>query len=90
MYNYRAVPILYYTPIKIKIKYIFSMSQTIQKLIKFSKGEINNELNERSDIDLLNNSASYIKNYIPTIFGGINLILKIITYFFQFILFFLN
>lgn len=45
--------------------------KTQQKFIKFSKGEINQELNERTDIDILDNSASYIKNYIPTLFGGI-------------------
>ena len=47
------------------------MARTIQKRIKFSKGEINPLLSERTDIDILDNSASYIKNYTPTIFGGI-------------------
>ena len=47
------------------------MSRTDQKQIKFSKGEINPYLNERTDIDLLDNSASYIRNYIPTVFGGL-------------------
>ena len=45
--------------------------RTIQKRIKFSKGEINPLLSERTDIDLLDSSASYIKNYTPTIFGGV-------------------
>lgn len=46
------------------------MSKTIQKRIKFSKGEVNSLLAERTDLDLLDNSGSYIKNYIPTIYGG--------------------
>lgn len=45
--------------------------KTQQKRIKFSKGEINPLLSERTDLDLLDNSASYIKNYTPTIYGGI-------------------
>lgn len=45
--------------------------KTIQKRVKFSKGEINPLLDERTDIALLDESASYIKNYIPTIYGGI-------------------
>ena len=47
------------------------MPKTKQKRIKFSKGEVNPLLSERTDIDILDNSASYIKNYTPTIFGGI-------------------
>lgn len=47
------------------------MARTIQKRIKFGKGEINPLLSERTDIDLLDSSASYIKNYTPTIYGGI-------------------
>ena len=45
--------------------------KTIQKRVKFSKGEINSLLDERTDLGILEESASYIKNYIPTIFGGI-------------------
>lgn len=45
--------------------------KTIQKRVKFSKGEINPLLDERTDIGILDESASYIKNYIPTIYGGI-------------------
>ena len=47
------------------------MAKTVQKRIRFNKGEINPLLSERSDTDLLGSSASYIKNYVPTIFGGI-------------------
>ena len=47
------------------------MPKTKQKRIKFSKGEVNPLLSERTDIDILDNSASYIKNYTSTIFGGI-------------------
>lgn len=44
---------------------------TIEKKIKFSKGEINSALNERTDISLLDGSASYIKNYIANVYGGL-------------------
>ena len=44
--------------------------KTQQKRVKFTKGEINQLSNERTDLSILDDSASFIKNYIPTIFGG--------------------
>jgi len=44
--------------------------KTIQKRVKFSQGEISPKLLERTDIDLLERSASYMKNYVSTNFGG--------------------
>ncbi len=44
--------------------------KTQQRRVKFTKGEINQLSNERTDLSILDDSASYIKNYIPTIFGG--------------------
>jgi len=44
--------------------------KTTKKQLKFSKGEINTPLLERTDLSLLNSSASYINNYISTIYGG--------------------
>jgi len=46
------------------------MAGTTQKKIKFSKGEINPSLLERTDLEILNSSASYINNYQSTIYGG--------------------
>jgi len=45
--------------------------KTAKKQVKFSKGEVNQSLIERTDISLLNSSASYISNYIATLYGGI-------------------
>jgi hypothetical protein len=45
--------------------------KTIQKKLKFSKGEINDKLLERQDLQILESSASYIKNMISTPFGSI-------------------
>jgi len=44
--------------------------KTTKKQIKVSKGEINEALLERTDLELLSSSASYINNYISTIYGG--------------------
>ncbi len=44
--------------------------KTQQRRVKFTKGEINQLSNERTDLSVLDDSASYVKNYIPTIFGG--------------------
>lgn len=46
---------------------------TAQKEVKFSKGEVNERLLERQDLDLLNASASYIKNLYSTPYGSIKL-----------------
>lgn len=45
--------------------------RSAQKKNKFSKGEIREELLERQDLKILDSSASYIKNYISTPFGGV-------------------
>lgn len=45
--------------------------KTKQKKYKFSKGEINEKLLERQDLDILESSARYIKNYISTPFGSL-------------------
>jgi len=42
-----------------------------QKKYKFSKGEVNPKLLERQDLELLDSSASYIKNMISTPFGSL-------------------
>ncbi len=47
------------------------MSNTIQKKIKFSKGQINPELLERTDLDAYDNSASKLKNVVVSCYGGI-------------------
>jgi len=44
--------------------------KTLQKKFKMSKGEINPLLAERQDTSILDSSASYIKNYISTPYGG--------------------
>ena len=46
------------------------MGRTQQKKLKFSKGEINHKLLERQDLDILDSSASYIKNMVSTPFGS--------------------
>lgn len=45
--------------------------KTIQKQVKFSKGEVNEKLLERTDIDTLNASAAYIKNMVSTPYGSL-------------------
>ncbi len=47
------------------------MAGSKQKKFKFSKGEINEKLLERQDIDILESSASYIKNMLSTPYGSI-------------------
>lgn len=42
-----------------------------QKKYKFSKGEVNPKLLERQDLEVLESSASYIKNLVSTPFGSI-------------------
>jgi hypothetical protein len=45
--------------------------ETRQKKFKFSKGEVNEKLLERQDLQVLDSSASYIKNMVSTPFGSI-------------------
>lgn len=47
------------------------MAKSIQKKIKFSKGQVVPELVERTDLDLLNRSAQKLKNVVSTIYGGV-------------------
>ena len=47
------------------------MANTIQKKIKFSKGQVVPELVERTDLSLLDSSAQELKNLVSTIYGGI-------------------
>ena len=47
------------------------MAGSKQKKFKFSKGEVNEKLLERQDIDILESSASYIKNMVSTPYGSI-------------------
>lgn len=46
------------------------MARTVQKRIKFSKGQIAPELIERTDLELFNSSAQEITNLISTVYGG--------------------
>ena len=46
------------------------MPRTIQKKIKFTKGMISSSLAERTDLPTYDSSASLIKNYICTPYGG--------------------
>lgn len=47
------------------------MGNSIQKKIKFSKGQISPNLIERTDLETYNSSAQKIKNCVSTIYGGI-------------------
>ena len=47
------------------------MAGSKQKKFKFSKGEVNEKLLERQDIDILESSAPYIKNMVSTPYGSI-------------------
>lgn len=47
------------------------MANTIQKKIKFSKGQIVPELVERTDLDLFDASAQKMNNVISTVYGGV-------------------
>lgn len=47
------------------------MANSIQKKIKFSKGQISPELIERTDLDMYNSSAQKMENVISTIYGGV-------------------
>jgi len=46
---------------------------TLQKKVKFSKGEVDERLLERQDINILDSSASYIKNLVSTPYGGVKI-----------------
>ena len=46
------------------------MARTVQKRIKFSKGQIAPELVERTDLELNNSSAQEMTNLISTVYGG--------------------
>lgn len=47
------------------------MASTLQKKIKFSKGQIVKNLQERTDLEIFDSSASEIKNFDVTLFGGL-------------------
>lgn len=47
------------------------MAKTLQKKIKFSKGQVSPELVERTDLDFYDSSAQELKNFISTIYGGV-------------------
>ena len=47
------------------------MTNTIQKKIKFSKGQINPELIERTDLEAFDSSASKLKNVVVSCYGGV-------------------
>jgi hypothetical protein len=47
------------------------MANTIQKKIKFSKGQIVPELVERTDLGLYDSSAQNMKNVVSTVYGGV-------------------
>lgn len=47
------------------------MANTIQKRIKFSKGQIVPELVERTDLDLYDSSAQKMQNVVTSVYGGV-------------------
>lgn len=47
------------------------MANSMQKKIKFSKGQINPELLERTDLEVYDSSASKLKNVVVSCYGGI-------------------
>ena len=47
------------------------MAKTLQKKIKFSKGQVSPELIERTDLSFYDASAQVMKNVISTIYGGV-------------------
>lgn len=47
------------------------MAHSIQKKVKFSKGQIAPELVERTDLDTYNSSAQEITNLTSTVYGGL-------------------
>ena len=47
------------------------MAKTVQKRIKFSKGQIVPELVERTDLSLYDSSAQNMKNVVSTVYGGV-------------------
>lgn len=47
------------------------MARTLQKRIKFSKGQIVPDLVERTDLELYDSSAQVMKNVVSTVYGGV-------------------
>ena len=47
------------------------MAKTLQKKVKFSKGQVSPELIERTDLDFYDSSAQEIKNLVSTVYGGV-------------------
>lgn len=47
------------------------MAKTLQKKVKFSKGQVSPELIERTDMDFYDSSAQEMKNVISTTYGGV-------------------
>lgn len=48
------------------------MANSVQKKIKFSKGQISPKLVERTDLDMFNSSAQKMENVVSSIYGGVN------------------
>lgn len=48
------------------------MANSVQKKIKFSKGQVSPKLIERTDLDMYNSSAQKMENVISTIYGGVS------------------
>ena len=47
------------------------MAKTLQKKIKFSKGQITPNLQERTDLEIYDSSASVLENVDVTLYGGV-------------------
>jgi hypothetical protein len=47
------------------------MANSVQKKIKFSKGQVAPELVERTDLELYNSSAQEMTNVVSTVYGGV-------------------
>ena len=47
------------------------MGKTLQKKVKFSKGQVSPELIERTDLEFYDSSAQRMKNFVSTVFGGV-------------------
>lgn len=47
------------------------MANTAQKKVKFSKGQISDDLVERTDLDILDSSAQVLTNFTSTVYGSV-------------------
>lgn len=48
------------------------MANSVQKKIKFSKGQVSPKLIERTDLDMYDSSAQKMENVVSSIYGGVN------------------